>query len=331
MLTECINCGFYVRPNDEFCLNCGIESPSKEFTEPSASVFFISSLIRSDFLKIICSMILTLILLLAVADWNFSKIFYLRDIYFFSTIILGLLLSFALLFLLQKWLHAKLKPKRKKKPESFTSKLKLIDKRLSDLERRAKQIDLVLSRIIENKSQQLNEIRPKLLEARKIASNQLARYELQKQKVQLVRLQNGVSPYLAGWNRLNEYETENGLTTIKNTKQKMDKIRQNLAIEFPEKALPEKRHFLSQLDETETSFEQLREALLSRQAARALREISPIEENLQLPNGEEIAHAAETFNVQTTLTNFSESFDELEREYQRLKAEEVIGQKLLES
>ena len=329
MLTECIYCGFYVKQNSSFCLNCGIESPNKEFAESSTKILLISNLIRSDFVKIIGALILTLILLLAVADWSFSKIFYLRDFYFFSTMFLGLSVSFASLFLLQKWLHTKLNPKRKKNIESFLSKAKLIDKRLSELDKRAQQVDLVLSRITENDSQQLNDIRPKLLEARKIACNQFARYELQKQKIQLVRLQNGVSPYLAEWNHLNEYEIENGLVTIKNTHQEIDKIRRNLTIEFPENTLPEKHNFLSQLDETETSFEQLREALLSRQAARALREISPLEGNLKLPNTEEITHTAETFNIQTTLTDFSESFDELEREYQRLKVEENIEHNLL--
>lgn len=35
------------------------------------------------------------------------------------------------------------------------------------------------------------------------------------------------------------------------------------------------------------------------------------------------------FNIQTTLTDFSESFEELEREYRRLKTEEELEQKLL--
>lgn len=104
-----------------------------------------------------------------------------------------------------------------------------------------------------------------------------------------------------------------------------------VAIEFPERALPEKESFLTQLAETESSCEKLREALLSRQAVRALQDISPLQENLKLPSAKEIVHAAESFNIQTTLTDFSESFEELEHEYKRLKTEEEIDQKLLES
>src|SRR6185369_5831459 len=30
MLTQCIDCGFYVRKNDEFCLNCGFLRPAEK-------------------------------------------------------------------------------------------------------------------------------------------------------------------------------------------------------------------------------------------------------------------------------------------------------------
>ncbi len=335
MLTECVKCGFYVKQNDEFCLNCGIESPGIEFNKPSDSTLPLYNLIRSGFVKIICSLIFTIILVFAAADWSFSNLAYLRDSYFFLVLFFGLSASFSTLFLLEKWYFKRLNIKRLKNTENFLSKLKLIDNRLSDLDRREKQIDLILYRINENPGRQLTDVKPKLIKAREIVISQFARYELQKQKIELVRLQNGVSPYLVGWNQLNEYEIENGLVTIKNTKQEINKVRQKLAnyteVGFPEKFLSEKHNFLSQLDETEMSFEQLREALLSRQAIRALREVSPVEENLNLPNADNIIHAAETFNIQTTLTDFSESFDELEREYQRLKAEENIEQKLLKS
>ena len=200
---------------------------------------------------------------------------------------------------------------------------------------RQQQIDTVLDKIKDTDGQNLQSVRQKLLSAREIVISQFARYELQKQKIELVRLQNRVSPYLHSLHRLNEFESENGLLTIEKTQTEVNKIKQNLtnyvAIEFPERALPEKENFLAQLAETENSCEKLREALLSRQAARALHDISPIEESLKLPSAKEIVHAAETFNIQTTLTDFSESFDELEHEYKRLRAEEEVSQQLLES
>ena len=196
-------------------------------------------------------------------------------------------------------------------------------------------LDSILSQISDNSSQQLKAMHPKLLLAREIVISQFARYELQKQKIELVRLQNGVSPYFFALHQLNEFETANGLVTIENTRTEINKTRQRLtnyvAVEFPKQTLQEKENFLEQLSQTDNSCEKLREALLSRQAACALHDISPLQEHLQLPNAEEIVHAAESFNIQTTLTDFSESFEELEHEYKRLRAEEEVSQKLLDS
>jgi len=147
-------------------------------------------------------------------------------------------------------------------------------------------------------------------------------------------LQNDVSPYLAALHRLNEIETENGLATIEQTAREINHIRQNLtrydAIDFPERVLPEKENFLSQLAETEFSCEKLREVFLAKQATQALKGIQPLEEILNSTGTKDLAHTIETFNIQTTLTDFSESFDELERDYKRLKTEEEINRKFLD-
>lgn len=212
-------------------------------------------------------------------------------------------------------------------------KEKVIKRRISDLSNRAKQIDVVLSRIKQNDTPHLQQTRKKLLTAREIVTGQYARYELQAKKIEIARLQNNVLPFLNNLHRLNEYETENGLITIENTKHEAEKIRQNLtnfyAIEFPKTVRAEKDSFLSQLDETADSCDKLREALLSKQAMRTLQGISPIEENINAPSSKEIAHAVETFNIQATLTDFSESFEELENEYRRLRAENNVSRKLL--
>ena len=68
----------------------------------------------------------------------------------------------------------------------------------------------------------------------------------------------------------------------------------------------------------------------AKQAAHALAGIYSPEETLNLPDTKDLAHAAETFDIQTTLTDFSESFDRLEREYKRLKAEDEVSRKFLD-
>ena len=324
MLTKCVNCGFYVRQDDEFCLNCGFTSPSKpEFEKFSVKRFALISSVLFVFFTIFVFLI---------AGQDRIDIIYGLCFGLLLCVTFGIIITQAIeIFVITK----NLKSRQTFQPSSLKTKNVIIEKRISELNQRSRNIDKVLDKIKETDSQNLQEVRRKLLSAREIVISQFARYELQKKKIELVRLQNGVSPYLYSLHRLNESESEKGLLAIENTQNEVNKIRQNLtnyvAIEFPKKTLPEKQNFLAQLAETENSCEKLREALLSRQAARALQDISPLEENLKLPNAKEIVHAAETFNIQTTLTDFSESFDELEHEYKRLRAEEETSQKLLES
>ncbi len=152
------------------------------------------------------------------------------------------------------------------------SKYYIIQSRITELNQRGMNIDKVLDKIRSTDSHNLQEVRQKLLAAREIVMSQLARYELQRKKIDLVRLQNGVSPFLFSLHRLSEIESDDGLLTIEDTQVEINKIRQNLTsyvgIEFPKQALPGKENFLAQLAESNESCEKLREALLSRQAAR---------------------------------------------------------------
>ena len=215
------------------------------------------------------------------------------------------------------------------------TKEKIIKARVSELTERGQGIDAVLGKIKSTDSRNLQEVRAKLLSAQEIVTSQLARYELQKRKIELVRLQNGISPYVSGFQNLNESETNQGLAKIEDARQEIDKTRWNLTLDgendLPERVLPEKEQFLAQLEETEESCEKLREALLSLEAARALQNIQPIDENLQLTEAKDVAQATESFNIETTLTDFSESFEALEREYKRLQTENEVEKKLLET
>ena len=213
--------------------------------------------------------------------------------------------------------------------ESLRGRKILISERMFELNQRGQRIDTILGKIPQNNSPQMQQVRARLISAREVLASQFARYELQKQKIELVRVQNALVPYLFGLHRVSESETEDGLTAIEQTEREIRHIRQNLtrydAIDFPKRTLPAKENFLAQLAETGTSCEKLRESLLAKQAMHALQGIQPLEESLSLPGTTDLAHAAETFNIQTTLTDFSESFDELEREYKRLKAEDELA------
>ena len=333
MLTKCVNCDFNIRKTENFCPNCGLEEPTKEFSELPKYVFPLLKISESNFLRLLFTLIFTFFLLFVIADFDVSGILYLRDYILILSVLSGFGFYFFTFSLLRKWCVKKLNPKRRKNAENFSSQIKIVKKRISELDNRVTAIDKILDTINRNSSSQLQEVRKRLIPAREIVIGQMARYELQENKINLARLQNSVAPFVFGIHRLNETETENGLTAIENTKNEVEKMRQNLtndyARDFPKAVEFEKESFLKQIEETEISCAKVREAILSRQATRALEGISPIEENLKMPNSKEISRAVETFNIETTLTDFSESFEELEREYKRLKSEDEVSRNLL--
>lgn len=318
MLTKCVNCDFFVSESDLICPNCGLSEPKIKLGKnkhSSGDVNYLYAGIAAFAIACLYGFLFQTALLSDIV-----------------AIFLILLVIFAIIIFAYSEKQYEKESLRRFSDSGFLAKKKIIQKRLLELNNRQENIKTVLSKIKLTDSANLQSVRSKLLKAQEIVSSQFARYELQAKKIELVRLQNNLAPYLADWKNLDEFQTENGLVTIENTKQEIEKIKQVWATdEFSENVLTEKENFFEQLSETVNSSERLREALLSRQAVRALQSVSTIEENLKLPNADLIVHAAETFNIQTTLTDFSESFDELEREYQRLKAEENINQNLLEN
>lgn len=317
MLTNCAYCKFYIRQDDEFCLNCGMSAGGDDTEKSRINFLIVSGLISAA----AAYLIVDLLGKNRLPDVPFALSF----VFVFCILLIPAFIVYELFYN---------RKSNKKLLSNLTEKQDIIEKRVNELNRRGQKIDAVLDKIKQTDSRQLQEVRVKLLSAREVVVSQFARYELQKQKIELVRLQNAVSPYLFEMARLNEIEMENGLAAIEQTAREINHIRLNLtrydAIDFPKRTLPEKENFLSQLAETESSCEKLREALLAKQAAHALAGIHPLEETLNLPNTKDLAHAAETFNLQTALTDFSESFDQLEREYKRLKAEDEVSRKFLD-
>jgi hypothetical protein len=204
-----------------------------------------------------------------------------------------------------------------------------IEKRLEEFVNRKNKISSVLYQIGGEPSENLKAVRETLLSAQKILEIQSARYNLKKEKIKLVRLQNKVSPYLLYLESLDETNTNKGIFVSDNTIRELDELCESLTDNLPQKVEAERADFLKNLDETSQSCEKLWEALLSKQALFALKDVQPINELGSILHAEELAHATETFNLQAKLTDFSESFDELEAEYKRLTADDEITQNFL--
>jgi hypothetical protein len=281
----------------------------------------------SDF-KIVFSVFTAFCVLMILSDFSFFSIFYFQYYIYFIALALGVFTSFSLSFWLNKLLIVE-NVLRKKTTKCLNTQENIVFKRIKDLEQRASQIDLITERIGENSKQNLADIRKKLLSASELIGSQFARYELQKYKIKLVRLQNKMSPYFSYLHDLDEFRTEEGILTGEQTIREVGKLRESLSNNFPRKVEAERFEFLKNLDETSQSCEKLWEALLSKQALFALKDVHPTNEIGQILHAEELAHATETFNLQAKLTDFSESFDELEAEYKRLTADDEITQNFL--
>ncbi len=302
---------FYVRQNDEFCLNCGcVEMDSNVWKEYAR--FFRNMLIVS---------VLFFIVGFLFATGSFVNLLSLFFISSGAGVICGLGI--------EHLYYVRMESKTGEIFVTRTLKFKenTIKKRLTELSKRENNIEIVLNKIGENPSRNLQSVQQKLLSAQEIIGNQFARYQLQKSKIELVRFQNSISPYLEDIHSLNDIQTENGIVSAEQTNDKINLLRQTLDRDFP--VTSENEDFLHQLRETSKSCEELREVLLSKQALRALQGVQPTEDIQLNSSTKEISHATETFNIQTTLTDFSQSFEELEREYERLKAENEIGQESL--
>ncbi len=315
MLSKCVQCGFYIRRNDEFCANCGYVS---SFDNPplwKKHKFTLLILIASTIL-------LSVIISFISKNWQ-------EDIIPIVLISFVISLFVAVMFGFNTESKKDTENTERFYRRSLKHKAKTIDKRIEEIINRKNKISSVLYQIGTEPSKNLQPVRGKLLSAQEILETQSARYRLKQEKIKLVRLQNKVLPYLLYLEKLDESVTKEGIFNSDNTIREVGKIRESLSDNFPKKVENERAEFLKNLDETSQSCEKLWEALLSKQALFALKDVQPINEVGQILHAEELAHATETFNLQAKLTDFSESFDELEAEYKRLTADNEITQKFL--
>lgn len=323
MLTKCVKCRFNIRQTDEFCPNCGLQNPSKE--NPQLSGYNIPLLMASIGL-------FSLIIFLIIQSLILSKPMSIES--FFIVAVLSLSFSFipsAVFYnlVIKKINEVKVRKRKVYNANFLIQKENIVSQRIADLVQRGSGINQILEKIGNSQTQNLQEISQKLLSAQEIINNQFVRYELQKRKIELVRMQNKMLPYLENLEKLKDFQTENGILESENIIREIGEINQKLSKKFPASFREERQNFLHQLQETSISCGALREVLLSKQALRALQSVQPIETIDNSNHTNEFSHTIETFNIQTTLTDFSESFEQLENEYRRLLADKEVSEKLL--
>lgn len=209
---------------------------------------------------------------------------------------------------------------------------KTIKQRISELTDRTGQISVVLENIRQSDGENIQEVREKLVSARKIVGNQIIRYELQKQKISLARIQNSLLPLFFNIDKINDAQINDKLGAIEKNKSEISAIRHSLTQFDTVETLPvvrtEKESFFTQLDDSLNSLQKMREVLLANQAHRALQNIQPLTEISHNSPQNGLEFATETFNLQATVSDFSHTFTELEAEYERIKAEKGFEETL---
>ncbi len=341
MIERCQKCNFYFTEDENHCINCGELSNHTRKYKEADDLFPSLFVILGGFLFVVPVVSLDLI-------FNTNLAF---------SIVLSLIPSIAVPIFLYKKFAEKLKKIRPALiiPTTFIETEKICKERLNELAERNSRVSSVISSIEKRESSSLLPIREKLLTSKELIQNQRINYIIHLRKIELLRLQNSTVPFSSALiqhsdreleetlkitdiilKRIKEisFEMENSLFSEQSKNQLILNSNRNTGetdeLKLNNSSMSKKKEFLSQITETEKSCETLREMIISRQATRALQTISPIEEMNKLQNSERLDREMEILNIHLKLTDFSDSFKELEHEYQRVLAENEVSQKLLE-
>ena len=142
--------------------------------------------------------------------------------------------------------------------------------------------------------------------------NLIARYDLLSSKIDYARFENQLLPIIEQRNT-----PENG----KDFSETFDEIRSEIELinssltgdsgaETSEIFQAEKQNFLARIEKTERICETL---------PRRRNDADPFHDSSEKSLSANLMRRTSSFDIQTTLVNFVESFDELEREYRRLE------------
>lgn len=307
MLAECVNCGFYVGSNEKFCPDCGVSAPDAPL-KIDADDFDRPLMFKSAATIAIIIILGIVVFRLYEGNRDFSDLFGTLWLIVFISLILSV---FAVLFLAH-FLTKKEKRRRFAAAESATSFKFMQDTiLLRNHELRIKLDDL---RSSTKKGFRLSASREKSKAfAEKVETqNLIARYDLLNNKIDFARLQNKLLPLI---------EQRNARQRDDNFSEELDEIRSDLelvnlaltdeyAAKTPENFLSEKQDLLARVVETEKFCE-----ALSKRRSNS----EPFADDLETLPSDDLARRTNNFEVQAALRNFTDSFNEIEREHERWK------------
>ena len=171
-----------------------------------------------------------------------------------------------------------------------------------------------------------------LANAAEMLQNRRDRYHAKLMEIEMVRWANPLAPFKDRLNNLSEEETARCLEVLDQQRRTGDTLRyswkQRQASENA--SAPETQMVVKRLAETMAACEQLREALLMRQALGVIRGVSPLEDELHSthavpPEVELTLRCPDVFSARIAIEYFNISLAELEAENDRLNHEERLA------
>ncbi|WP_309685139.1 hypothetical protein [Armatimonas sp.] len=234
----------------------------------------------------------------------------------------------------KEWAPPELSQLAKRVIDCLRNDEETIRQRLSDIAQREQRLEETRQQVVTSvgdaaTQERWSKVRQTIDSAAGVLSKQRDRYHAKLWEIALVRWQNALEPLAADWESLTHEACNQRLRQLERLraqgKQYLDDWE---GVDLTD--LPEARRCLERLRNALESCDQLREALIVEQARLAVQGIAPVEEALTstLGTGNAAMHALDVFNARAALGEFESAFDELEAEYNRLRSEDELAEKV---
>jgi len=296
MFTECVNCGFYASPDVKSCPDCGVSAPGEPLK------FKADDFDRPLIFKLTAAFVILIfggIVFFRLREGNndFSDLFGLFGIVVLFSIVPAMFVSFFVLFYRKKTERRRF-ALTETTATNFQFMQDMILQRNHELHERLREFRAAKRGVRLSVDYGKSNHTPRKMEI----LNLIARYALLDSKIDFARLENKLPLLVKQRNALKD--DEDFSEKLDAVWSEIESIKSSLtddsAAEVSENFQVEKRDFLAQVEEAE----KLCEALSKRGG--------------ELQSFDSIRRA-DNFAVHQTLGNFIKSFNESEREYQKLK------------
>ena len=313
---RCCACDFWVTNSDTRCPNCGIQEPRSERSEAAAMETPMTDGTRAAFGGFIGAVIGG----------------FLMD---GMGVAVGVAVGVSLGVLLgadREWSAPEMPGFARRTVRSLRQDEETIQQRLADIGAREKRLGEARQKVLLEIGADIQQDRwahvtAALDSAESILLHQRERYHAKLWEIALVRWQNTLEPLASDWESLT-HETCNHRLRLLEAARDRGQAFLNEWDGVDVSDVPESGRCVSKLREALAACEQLREDLIVRQAALAVKGIAPLDDALHHTlNPHDSLKSLDIFNARASIGEFSTAFGELEAEYSRLRSEEELAER----